>query len=68
MANAVNWFEIPVTNIGRAVEFYGTVLGEPLGTMDGPDGQMHIFIPYDCTQPMSCLWSYTGPCFVQPGA
>ena len=43
MANAVNWFEIPVTDVGRAVEFYGTVLGEPLSTMDGPDGPMHVF-------------------------
>ena len=43
MANAVNWFEIPVTNVSRAVEFYGTVLGEALDTMDGPDGPMHVF-------------------------
>lgn len=43
MTVAVNWFEIPVTNMGRAVEFYGAVLNTPLDTMDGPDGHMHVF-------------------------
>ncbi|MEM7078045.1 MAG: VOC family protein [Pseudomonadota bacterium] len=43
----VNWFEIPAQDVGRAVEFYGTVLGEPLGEMDGPDGQMHVFMGAD---------------------
>ena len=41
---AVNWFEIPVADKGRAAEFYGNVLGEPLGTMDGPDGPMSVFM------------------------
>ena len=41
---AVNWFEIPVSDLARAVEFYGVVLGAPLGTMDGPDGEMHVFL------------------------
>ena len=43
MSVSVAWFEIPVEDMGRAVEFYGSVLGEPLGTMDGPDGPMHVF-------------------------
>lgn len=43
MAIAIDWFEIPVKDVGRAVEFYGTVMAEPLGVMDGPDGPMHIF-------------------------
>lgn len=43
MSVSVNWFEIPVQDMGRAVEFYGAVLNEPLGTMDGPDGPMHVF-------------------------
>ncbi len=33
MANALNWFEIPVTNFGRAKAFYETVLGVTLETM-----------------------------------
>lgn len=30
MKNALNWFEIPTTNIDRAAKFYETVLGQPL--------------------------------------
>ncbi len=40
----VAWFEIPVKDVERAVEFYGTVLGEPVGEMDGPDGKMYVFM------------------------
>ena len=43
MSVAVNWFEIPVTDVGRATEFYGIVLGGELGSMDGPDGEMRVF-------------------------
>ena len=28
--NAINWFEIPVRNLGKAASFYGSVLGQPL--------------------------------------
>ncbi len=28
---AVNWFEIPATDVARAVEFYGTVLATEMG-------------------------------------
>ncbi|MDK2124261.1 VOC family protein [Parachitinimonas caeni] len=37
MANAVNWFEIPVTQFERAQRFYATVLGRevPLWEMNG---------------------------------
>lgn len=27
MANAINWFEIPASNLNRACNFYGNVLG-----------------------------------------
>lgn len=27
MANAINWFEIPASDLGRASKFYGNVLG-----------------------------------------
>ncbi len=30
MANAINWFEIPTTDLDRAVAFYETVLGVSL--------------------------------------
>ena len=43
MAVSVNWFEIPAQDMERAVAFYGAALGEPLATMDGPDGLMNVF-------------------------
>jgi uncharacterized protein len=33
MANALNWFEIPVTNFNRAKSFYEKVLGITIETM-----------------------------------
>jgi predicted enzyme related to lactoylglutathione lyase len=33
MANALNWFEIPVTDFSRAKTFYETVLGTPIEQM-----------------------------------
>lgn len=37
---SVNWFEIPVTDLDRAAQFYSTVLDIELGDMDGPTGPM----------------------------
>ena len=34
MANALNWFEIPVTNMDRAKAFYSTVLDAEIPTQD----------------------------------
>ena len=44
MGVTVDWFEIPVLDVDRAITFYGEVLGSPLGSMDGPDGTMHVFM------------------------
>jgi predicted enzyme related to lactoylglutathione lyase len=44
MRNALNWFEIPVTDMDRAVRFYSAVLGVEL--MPGPgmgDARMAMF-------------------------
>jgi predicted enzyme related to lactoylglutathione lyase len=43
MAHALNWFEIPVTNMGRAIKFYSTILGSELQVMETPEGQMAFF-------------------------
>ena len=46
MKNAVNWFEIPVKNLGRAKKFYETILGatmQPMGAM----GMKSAFFPAD---------------------
>jgi predicted enzyme related to lactoylglutathione lyase len=46
MTNALNWFEIPVTNMSRAKAFYSKVLGGDLPTQNmGEDGTMSI-LPY----------------------
>ena len=46
MANAVSWFEIPVTDMDRAVSFYNTILGTKLDTdTPGPDGYKMAMIP-----------------------
>ncbi|MCL6099656.1 MAG: VOC family protein [Bacteroidetes bacterium] len=34
MANVLNWFEIPVTDMDRAVKFYSQVLGKEFTRMD----------------------------------
>ena len=40
MSHAINWFEIPVTDLDRAVAFYATVTGRQLQRMDfGLPGQ-----------------------------
>ncbi|MEM9621544.1 MAG: VOC family protein [Pseudomonadota bacterium] len=55
----VNWFEIPVLNTARAAEFYATVLGTPLDTIDGPDGPMQVFAGSD--GPAGALWPVDTP-------
>jgi predicted enzyme related to lactoylglutathione lyase len=44
MANALSWFEIPVTDMQRAVTFYNTILGIQLKiTEPGPGFAMATF-------------------------
>jgi len=44
MSNALNWFEIPATDIKRAVKFYSTVLGVGLEISEPMPGfQMAMF-------------------------
>ncbi len=41
---AVDWFEIPASDVNRAVAFYENVLQTKLGEMPGPDGPMKVFM------------------------
>lgn len=41
--NPVNWFEIPVTDLGRAKKFYGDLLGYKLEDMQMPGSEMATF-------------------------
>ncbi|MGB3717066.1 MAG: VOC family protein [Candidatus Promineifilaceae bacterium] len=38
MANALNWFEIPATDIKRAIKFYNSIFVTELVSMEGTDG------------------------------
>src|ERR1700751_2021770 len=45
MTTAINWFEIPVANMDRALSFYEKVLGRTLKREDFGGGVMAVF-PY----------------------
>lgn len=48
MKNAVNWFEIPVTNYERAKEFYNHVMGVEIMDYHMPDKNIKYGVfPYD---------------------
>ena len=44
--NALNWFEIPVTDMARAKHFYQVIFGIHLEDMEMPGMQMAMF-PYE---------------------
>jgi uncharacterized protein len=44
--SAINWFEIPVTNIERAMQFYNTILGIQLELIEVMGGKS-AFFPYE---------------------
>lgn len=46
MANAVNWFDIPVADMDRAMAFYGTVLAGELETQDMMGQGTMAVLPY----------------------
>lgn len=45
MKNAINWFEIPVTNIERAKSFYEAIFGFELFDLDIGDGLKMALFP-----------------------
>ncbi len=49
MNNAISWFEIPTTDIGRAQQFYETIFGITMIPMDMPNIKMRMF-PLDDMQ------------------
>jgi len=54
MAQAINWFEIPVANLDRAQAFYETVFACTLRREDMGGGALAIF-PYDPPATGGCL-------------
>jgi uncharacterized protein len=60
MKNAINWFEIPVTDFDRAKKFYEIILGATMQTMEAM-GMKSAFFPAD-------LQNGIGGCIIQgPG-
>ena len=45
MASAINWFEIPVSDINRAGTFYSTILDSPLVDFDAAPGTAMKMFP-----------------------
>ncbi len=43
MNNAISWFEIGTTDLGRATKFYETIFGVSLVPMDLPNIKMRMF-------------------------
>lgn len=46
MKNAIHWFDLPATDIERAVKFYNTILEVSMVPQDGMGGKT-AFFPYD---------------------
>ena len=46
MKNLINWFEIPVSDMDRAVAFYGKLYGEPI-TVDDFGGMLMGMLPME---------------------
>src|SRR5882672_7116886 len=46
MKNAINWFEIPVENMDRAVRCYEILLGEPLHRETMGNGMPYAILPH----------------------
>jgi uncharacterized protein len=43
--HAISWFELPVTDIDRAVAFYATILRTGLGPISEADGRRYAMFP-----------------------
>ena len=54
MANAINWFEIPASNLDRAVQFYSKVLDTELPITDMMDAKL-AFIPVERGEIGGCI-------------
>jgi len=43
MKNAISWFEIPSSDLGRATKFYETIFGITFNPLDLPNIKMRMF-------------------------
>lgn len=47
MSNAVNWFEIAVTDVDRAVQFYNAIFDKEMQAHETMTGYKAAFFPYE---------------------
>lgn len=57
MKNALNWFEIPVTDMTRACRFYSSLLATELETTPSCGGQMAV-LPHENGAVGGCLFQH----------
>ncbi len=60
MKNAISWFEIPATDLGRAQKFYEAIFDITLNPMDTPNIKMRMF-------PLDDMMSGVGGAIVDSG-
>lgn len=68
MTSAISWFEIPVTDLNRAQEFYETIFGISLIPMDLPNIKMRMFPIDDPMTGIGGALADTGGTFHKPSA
>ena len=64
MSSVINWFNLPVADMNRAIEFYSNILEIELTRMPSPDGAENAFFPDPATMYAGALSSSPN---LQPG-
>lgn len=68
MNNSISWFEIPVTDLNRAQQFYETIFGIQLNPIDLPNIKMRVFPVDDQLTGVTGAVADTGGTFHKPSA
>jgi predicted enzyme related to lactoylglutathione lyase len=68
MNNSISWFEIPVTDLNRAQQFYETIFGVQLNPIDLPNIKMRVFPVDDQMTGVTGALADTGGTFHKPSA
>ena len=55
MANQITWFDIPVTDLDRAIRFYSAILGQEVIRESMPEGDLGI-LPHGENDVSGCLF------------
>jgi predicted enzyme related to lactoylglutathione lyase len=66
MNSSISWFEIPVTDLNRAQQFYETIFGVQLNPIDLPNIKMRMFPIDDEVNGVTGALADTGGTFHKP--